>query len=408
MSKVLARHTATVRDGAAGGMGTSRPFAFERASRRLRIGVAAIGDVRTPAHWSGIPHYMARALTQAGHDVVPIGPLKSPLRAPMQLLARLQRAAGVPSMSPVHTAMVSDQLAADYARHVRRLAPDVVLAPAGSPFAWSTPPGTPLVYTSDATFRRIEGFYTRYSHLSRRASRGAEELERRSIERADLLVYPSEWAAQSAIHDYAADPRRVHVIEWGANFETTAYARDDEAPSDRCNLLLVGVDWARKGVDVAVSALQALRHAGIDARLVVCGCAPPQTVAVEGLTIIPFLDKSDPDQRATLEQLFVDADFLILPSRAECYGIVFCEAAAFGVPALGPAVGGVPTIVRDGVNGHVLPASATGTDYARVISDLLAAPERYRALRRNSTAEFKQRLNWQAWAERTVELMRSL
>ncbi|HRQ86246.1 MAG TPA: glycosyltransferase, partial [Flavobacteriales bacterium] len=58
-----------------------------------------------------------------------------------------------------------------------------------------------------------------------------------------------------------------------------------------------------------------------------------------------FLNKNLPADMARLEHHLRTADFLILPTRFEAYGIVFCEAAAYGLPALASRTGGVPTIV---------------------------------------------------------------
>ena len=75
--------------------------------------------------------------------------------------------------------------------------------------AWSLPEGVPLVYASDATFRLIENYHPNYRSLSRNAREIAERLERDTIARADLVLYPSEWAAESAVRDYGAPGRQL-------------------------------------------------------------------------------------------------------------------------------------------------------------------------------------------------------
>jgi len=246
--------------------------------------------------------------------------------------------------------------------------------------------------------------------LSRGARDVAERLERDTIARADLILYPSEWAAASAIRDYGADRSRVHVIPWGANLE--------EAP-DRgsvlgcrkpgpCRLLFIGANWEEKGADIAVGTLAELRGRGMEAELVICGCTPRKPVTQDGLTIIPYLDKNDREQRNRLDQLYRDADFFLLPTRADCWGIVFCEAAAHGVPSIAPATGGVPCAVRDGETGILLPPNAMKADYATVISKTFANPDRLARLRRSSRDAFEARLNWRAWSRRVSDLIQAL
>ena len=146
----------------------------------------------------------------------------------------------------------------------------------------------------------------------------------------------------------------------------------------------------------------------METELVICGCTPPQSVTQEGLTIIPYLNKNDGEQRKRLDQLYRDADFFLLPTRADCYGIVFCEAAAHGVPSIAPATGGVPYAIRDGESGILLPPNATKADYATVISETFANPDRLARLRRSSRDAFEARLNWRTWGQRVSHLIQTL
>jgi glycosyltransferase involved in cell wall biosynthesis len=302
------------------------------------------------------------------------------------------------------------QYAADAASKIRSASPEIVFAPAGSIFAWNVPDGVPLVYASDATFRLADNYHPNCRNLSHAARRTMERLERDTIARADLLLYPSEWAAESAIRDYGADPARVHVIPWGANLDDPP---DRESvlgcrKSGPCRLLFIGVNWKEKGADFAIEVLGELKKRGVEAELVICGCIPPKPVTQDGLTIIPYLDKTKPEQRDLLIQLYAEADFFLLPTRSDCYGIVFCEAAARGVPSIAPATGGVPSAVRDGETGILLPPNATKADYAEVIAEIFANPSRLARLKQFSRDAFEDRLNWQAWSRRVSQLIQSL
>jgi len=80
---------------------------------------------------------------------------------------------------------------------------------------------------------------------------------------------------------------------------------------------------------------------------------------------------------AQFQTLFLNAHFLINPSF-ESFGFAYCEASAYGLPALAFRVGGVP--VRDGVNGHALPLGSQATDFADVIAEYVANPSAHTAL----------------------------
>jgi hypothetical protein len=55
-----------------------------------------------------------------------------------------------------------------------------------------------------------------------------------------------------------------------------------------------------------------------------------------------------------------------------------------------------------------LPPNATKADYAKVILQAFANPDRLARLKQSSRDAFEARLNWQAWGRRVSDLMRTL
>jgi len=120
-----------------------------------------------------------------------------------------------------------------------------------------------------------------------------------------------------------------------------------------------------------------------------------------------FLRKAVPEEYARLTQLVASSDFLIVPTRFEAYGIVFCEAAAYGTPAVARRTGGVPTIIHDGITGILEPAESGASSYAARIQEVWSAPDRYREMRRQAFARSRSTLNWDAWGDRVETIIRS-
>lgn len=383
--------------------------AAEAAGPGLRIAFVTVGDSRNVRYWSGTPYHMAQALRRAGHRLEHIAPLHAPLADAYRLLAWGGRHLGLRMPNHLHLPALTGRYARNALRRIAAARPEVVVAVAGSPFVGRIPPGVPVVYASDATFRTIAGYYPQYRDLPRGSFEAADRMEAASIARADLVTYPSAWAAGSASRDYGAPAAKVHHIRWGANLaEPPGPPAAGPRPPGPLRLLLVGANWWIKGAAVAVEALAALRAGGIEAELTICGCAPPQPISAPGLRIIPFLDKNDPAQAAQLAALYRQADLFILPTRAECYGIVFVEAAAYGLPSVAPATGGVSGAVADGRGGLLLPEGADGAAYARAIAGLWADPARLAALRAGARHYYETEANWDAWAARITALMHAL
>jgi len=178
--------------------------------------------------------------------------------------------------------------------------------------------------------------------------------------------------------------------------------------SERCRLLFMGVGWERKGGAIAFETLLKLEEMGIEAELIICGTTPPSKFAHERMVVIPFLDKNDERQSKEIENLYAKSDFLLVPTRCDAYGHVFCEASAFGLPSITTNTGGVPEVVRNGENGYVLPYSARGSEYARIIAEIYQDDQRYIALVESSRNAFESRMNWDVWGSAVKQVLQNI
>lgn len=366
---------------------------------RPRIAFVTPDDPTDRRSWSGINHYMAAALQKHCGDVHFLGPVRSRLDAAGRAVDRASRRVLRKGYDFTHSVLLARRYAQIIERRLAGAAFDVIFAPSASTDVAYVETTIPIVYLSGTTFRLMNGYYPYLSNLVAASVREGDRIEGRAIRKASLLLYPSAWAAQSAQRDYGADESKIHVLPYGANLDEVATRETVLArkASGECRLLFLGVDWYRKGGDIAFETLLELESQGVKAHLTVCGTTPPGGLSHERMRTIPFLDKSDALQRQELVDLFLKSDFLLLPTRSECFGVVFCEASAFGLPIITTDTGGVAGAVRDGDNGILLPESARGAQYAEVIRELHEDPRRYGELVRGGRDAFEDRLNWDAW-----------
>ncbi len=164
-------------------------------------------------------------------------------------------------------------------------------------------------------------------------------------------------------------------------------------------LLFVGYDWNRKGGPLVLDTFAELKRRIGRVTLHVVGVTPENTRGVEGVIHHGVLRKSSPEERERLIELFRTASFFFMPSRAEAFGLVYCEACAFGLPPVAADTGGVGEIIEHGVNGLLLPTSATASDYADAIQAVWSDGARYRAMQAHARQAFEKRLNWRAWGD---------
>jgi glycosyltransferase involved in cell wall biosynthesis len=298
---------------------------------------------------------------------------------------------------------VAAAYSAQVAKRLESAACDLVFSPGTIPIAHLNS-AQPVAFWADATFAAILRLYPDYRSLSRRAIRTGMELDTRGLTRASVAFYASEWAACSAVEDHGADPAKVEVMPFGANMPI----RHDRAAlgelirsraMDSCRLLWVGVEWARKGGDRAVEIARVLNERGLPTELHIVGCVPPsdppQWVRVHG-----FVDKSTESGAAVLKRLYEQTHVLVHPATAECFGVVFCEAAAHGVLSAASRVGGIPSAVRDGITGALFDPAASAEEYADYVWRVLDDRLRYQALAVQAFDEYQRALSWEAQAKR--------
>jgi glycosyltransferase involved in cell wall biosynthesis len=353
--------------------------------------------------WAGTFAHMARALQQYNGEVSWI----SPAPCKEQVIARcIHRGARL----LLHRRYAYHNCLLVAKRHARMIAAqlhehpfDLIVAPVAATEIAFLETDIPIILVEDATYGLLIDYNAEYAHLLERSKRELHLIERRALQKASAVISSSSWAAQSAIEDYQTDPGKVHVVPFGANFETPPDASliQQRQRSGRCRLLFVGASWQQKGGDIAFETLLSLEQLGIEAELIICGCVPPSSFSHPRMRVIPFLDKQKPEEREEFEQLYMQADFALLPTRNECFSIALCEATAYGLPVLTTRTGGLSELVTDGKNGHLLPYDARGDTYAARIAELCRDEQCYSSFVRASRAAFEERLNWDAWGRTT-------
>ncbi len=375
---------------------------------RPKIAFLTVDDPQDRRSWSGAHYSMFRALQKHCGDVVALGPVEVRFRNLVNRTNRIRDRLGWPPITFRYSARTAKRYAAAFRRKLAGDPFDFIFASAASVELMGLETSLPVVYTSDATFMLMRDYYPLYSAMSPRAAEFADLAERKAIRRADVIIYPSQWAAGSAIRDYQADESKVHVFSYGTNIDhppdrQTVLERHRE---DECKLLFLGRDWERKGGPIAFDTLIELEKLGLSAQLIICGCTPPRQFNHESMTVVPYLNMNDEAERSRLFGLFMGSSFLLQPTRRESLGFAPSDSSAFGLPAITTDTGGVSSVVINGENGMLLPPEARGAAYARVVYDIWQDPPRYRALVESSRRAYEDRLNWDAWGRSVCDVVR--
>lgn len=354
---------------------------------------------------------MLEAMRRHCGEVTPLGPAGAAWKDLARCGAWTMRHLFGTKIDPSHLTAISRAYACIFQRRLALTNPDLIFAPfASTEFAFLRAE-QPIIYLSDLTARLFGNYSERLTGIARWSLEQTEEIERRALMRADHIVYPSEWAANSAVDDYGVTRDKICIIPFGANLAEIPAMEDIMAvrshfPRDICHLLFIGVDWQRKGGDIALEAMRRLNLVGINTTLTVVGCIAPNKDSDSNVRVIPKLDKRLAADRMQLKELFLTSDILLFPTRRDASPIVVSEASAFGLPVIAPDVGGLA--VWDHVNGRKLPASAGPGDYAEAAMQLIRQPARYLELAISARRLFESRLNWDSWGKAMADVFSSV
>jgi glycosyltransferase involved in cell wall biosynthesis len=260
----------------------------------------------------------------------------------------------------------------------------------------------PTIVSLDATPRLFDQEGAAYGH--HRSVELVEMMKRRlnirTFAGAARLVSWCQWAAYSLISDYGVPADKVDVIPPGVDLDLF---RPSLLPkrSERLRVLFVGSQFERKGGPDLLEAARSLSDA-IEIDLVTntdVKAIPAGVRATVHRGLAPQSEK--------LVKLYRSADLFVLPSRGDCMPQAVTEALACGLPVIATAVGAIPEMVSDGVNGHLVRVQDPRA-LAAAIASLVDKPARRHAMGRWSRVLAQQEHDATRNNRRIFALMRRL
>ena len=188
---------------------------------------------------------------------------------------------------------------------------------------------------------------------------------------------------------------KVHCIYHGLNADFTRLLKEHAGPSTRngrIRLLSVGRLVEKKGFDIFVEACGILRRRGVAFESVIVGEDGEHTEEVKRRIASHNLEQSvrliGPMPQARLFEEYQRATMFCLPCRVldngDRDGIpnVLVEAMACGLPVVTTAISGIPEVVKDEINGLLVP-----TENPEALADALMRINQDHSLARRLSAE---------------------
>ncbi len=293
---------------------------------------------------------------------------------------------------------------------------DIILSPEGfTPLAYLNC-HQPLVLWLDTVTASLIDYYPYLSNLCYETKQNIHFQEKTVLQRCQKIIFTSDWAAQEAIRIYGIPAEKIAVIPRGANFELYPGRSINDINSiinlrskTKIKLIYVGIDWQRKGGNIAYQIAKELHKNGLDIELKIIGDLPKKIEKLPNFVKpIGYINKSTPEGKKYYYHLLAESHFLILPTQADITPNVLIEANAFGVPCISTHTGGIPTIIKDNLNGKLFKLDDSIADYCDYITNIFQDYSTYENLAITSFKEYCNRLNWKVTANTAKRLFTDL
>jgi len=207
-------------------------------------------------------------------------------------------------------------------------------------------------------------------------------------------------------------PSRITVIPNGVDESKFRRVKEFVIRDGRKSILCVARFDVNKGHEDLIQALSIVERAGEDFRAYLVGhatnprCLENARSLAEDLGLADHVGIYTDLDDAQLVDCYRSCELFVLPSHMETLPLAIIEAMHVGMPVVATAVGGVPGLVKDGVNGYLV-----NPGHPEALAEKMLVLLRNDAMRyefRKRSIELVQGYNWRDVAERTLNVYEGL
>lgn len=204
---------------------------------------------------------------------------------------------------------------------------------------------------------------------------------RNECELADQIVVNSAWSRKELVREGIPETKiRLIPLAFEARKPSEAFARDYPSaftPIRPLKVLFLGQVSLRKGADALLEAARLLDDEPVEFWFV----GPRQIQVAPELNTKHNLRWFGAVSRMEVDRFYREADVFILPTLSDGFGLTQLEAQSWKLPVIASRFCG--EVVEHDRNGLIL-AEVSGEEIAKVLSELLSAPQRLAAMSRQS------------------------
>jgi glycosyltransferase involved in cell wall biosynthesis len=217
--------------------------------------------------------------------------------------------------------------------------------------------------------------------------------------RADWCVAASTFCAQALVS--VGVPRdRIQVIPLGVDVRKFVHGERRRTTVGPLRVLFAGKLAVHKGISFLLAAVRRFGEGEVSLTLAGPSVGQESQLGLDASSVHVLGQIDD------MRRVYAEHDVMVLPSLYEGFGLVVVEAMACGLPVIATTNSCAPDVVREGVDGFLVPAFDSDA-IAQRLDWMLLNRERLVDLGRNA-AQRAMDFTWDAHAVRVKSFARGL
>ncbi len=189
-----------------------------------------------------------------------------------------------------------------------------------------------------------------------------EKIEKKSLEKSQIIITCNMYTKKVLADYLGLEKSKIKIIPPEIDIEK--FHPPDFKNYDPANMRILTVAYIHpiKGIEYLLFSIKILKSKIPGIKLYLVGSldknkkyAKQMKRLANKLDIsrnVEFLGNVD---RNSICKLYRQVDIFVLPSLHEQHGLAIMEAMASGLPVVASNVGGIPTLINDGINGFLVP-----------------------------------------------------
>ncbi len=232
----------------------------------------------------------------------------------------------------------------------------------------------------------------------------ARFITKRVLRKADHITATSRFLKEETEKLIGSRDNKISLIPFGVTIPESIVEAENGATIKMC---FIKNHRPVYGADILIKAMAEVKKEIPDIKLSITGAENAQTFVLKKLTnelglsdIIQFVGHINHSQ---IYVFIKEHHFMVMPSRAESFGVAAVEASACGRTVIASDVGGVPEVVIDAKTG-ILVQPENHMALARAIIELAKNPEKCRQMGRAGYDFVKENYDWESSLETMSKL----